>query len=271
MNATIHDPNPNDLLLAVESKANDTGRFLYEPVGIISPNVIAFGQTIDATSTPLYVDVDPVDGAKALECHYNVLRHVALHGGAMVSGWHIEEQDNIQLTANFHSVWYSGTGLLDVTPHLPGDRRIIFLPDNNRIFDGEDVPSLYMSLHPEDGDVTRMLQLHNRVSPDYVDRNMRWHPLAGHVAITPEGIFDSLECSRLNAALTLRYGDPSLHEAARHELRRLDHEERKQRRRFGLNEHIRRTQTHNHAPNLKEPCPCGSGRKYKNCCRKIGK
>ena len=26
-----------------------------------------------------------------------------------------------------------------------------------------------------------------------------------------------------------------------------------------------------HAPNLKEPCSCGSGRKYKNCCRKIGK
>jgi hypothetical protein len=168
-------------------------------------------------------------------------------------------------------VWCSGTGLLDITPHLSGDRRIIFLPDNNRPFEGEYVPSFQMSLHPEDCDITRMLELQDRLTPDYINRNMRWHPLAGPVPVTPEGIFDSIESARVSAALTLRYGDPLLHEAARQALKVIDQNERIQRRRFGLDERIRRTQTYNHAPNLKEPCPCGSGRKYKNCCRKIGK
>ena len=267
-NELAHDLTPT---VAVESTSANPFRFLYTPVGTISPSVIAFGQTIDPQSTPLYVTVDPADGAKALECHYNVQRHVARYGGTMVSGWHIEEQDNIQLTANFHSVWFSGTGLTDITPHLPGDRRIIFLPDSNRSFEGEYVPSFQVSLHPEDCDIARMMELQNKMTPEYQNRNMSLHPQAGLIAVTPEGILDSIEVSQLNALLTLRYGDPSLHEAARQEIRRLDLAERKQRRRFGLNERFRRTQTHSHAPNLKQPCPCGSGRKYKNCCRKIGK
>lgn len=267
-NELAHDSTPT---VAVESTSTNQCKVLYTPVGTITPSVIAFCDAIDPDSTPRYVAVDPADGAKALECHYNVLRQVALHGGMMVSGWHIEEQDNIQLTANFHSVWFSGTGLIDITPHLPGDQRIIFLPDTNRSFAGKYVPSLQVSLHPEDCDIARLIELQNNMTPEYLNRNMELHPKAGLIAVTPEGIFDSIEVARLNALLTLRYGDPSLHEAARQELRRIDQGERIQRRRFGLDERFQRTRTHNHAPNLKEPCPCGSGRKYKNCCRKIGK
>lgn len=267
-NELAYDSTPT---VAVESTSTNQCQVLYTPVGTITPSVIAFCDAIDPASTPRYVAVDPAEGAKPLECHYNVLRQVARYGGTIVSGWQIEEQDNIQLTANFHSVWCSETGLIDITPHLPGDQRIIFLPDTNRSFEGKYVPSLQVSLHPEDCDIARMMELQNRITPEYMKRNMKWHPLAGPTAVTPEGILYSIEVSQLNALLTLRYGDPSLHEGARQELRRLDLDERKLRRRFGLDERFRRTRTHNHAPNLKEPCSCGSGRKYKNCCRKIGK
>ena len=113
----------------------------------ITDEVTAFCNEITATYTPLYVDVEPAPSATINECFVNVEAYADANGGSICYGWNIMEWPGILLEAMFHAVWRSPEGdLLDVTPHAEGERRILFVRDDTRTYDGSRTPSRQRAL-----------------------------------------------------------------------------------------------------------------------------
>lgn len=86
-------------------------------------------------SQPKYVTVTPETEAQISECFSNVEAKVATAGGEILYGWTIWIWPNVFVEAEHHAVWRQGDELVDVTPHVHGERRILFLPDPERIYD----------------------------------------------------------------------------------------------------------------------------------------
>jgi hypothetical protein len=108
----------------------------------ITDEIRTFCNEISPAGTPQYVDVRSAPRAQLYQCFVNVERYAAENGGSICYGWNVMEWPGVLLEAEFHAVWQgSGGELLDVTPRADGERRLLFLPDPNRVYDGKLTPS----------------------------------------------------------------------------------------------------------------------------------
>lgn len=90
----------------------------------ISSAIRQFCSTL-SSHTPVYVDVNPHYMALMGRCYDNV----TLVDGEPVHGWLIWELPRAYLTAEHHAIVRINGSLLDVTPPLAGERRVLFLHD----------------------------------------------------------------------------------------------------------------------------------------------
>lgn len=101
----------------------------------LSPQVLSFCDEISPDYAATWVPVRPDVGAIENECFKNVLAKVAQDGGSIVYGWTIWEWPRVFIEAEHHAVWDKDGTLLDITPHINGESKILFLPDPKCIFD----------------------------------------------------------------------------------------------------------------------------------------
>lgn len=94
----------------------------------IDSTVAEFCRSIEPQHQPLFVDVAPDDAAMMGACYLNVADYVAINGGELQYGWLIWQLTGIYLTAEHHAVVRKGEALIDITPPLGGERRVLFLP-----------------------------------------------------------------------------------------------------------------------------------------------
>ena len=122
----------------------------------ISEQVVRFCKRLDPRQTPIFVPVIPSLGIRADHCFYDVQRKVRVEGGRVQYGWTIWEKPGVLLEAEFHAIWVSPNNeLIDVTPKVDGEQQILFLPDTDRVWEGEMVDNVRFLLL--DNDYTRQL------------------------------------------------------------------------------------------------------------------
>lgn len=140
----------------------------------ITDSVLKLCKSICANS-PVYIPVAPENGATINECFENVENVVKQRGGTSISGWAIWQMANILVEAEAHSVWKSDNGeLVDVTPHADGESKILFLPDDNVKYNGENIGNIrmaltksplvkeYIELHEEVFEILKMFKPHEK-------------------------------------------------------------------------------------------------------------
>ena len=110
--------------------------FTTAPQAVSAPIVSLCGE-INPDQTPVWVPVRPDPVAIVNECFNNVLAKVARDGGAIVYGWLIWEWPRVLIDAEHHAVWQQHDSLIDITPHVNGEPKVLFLPDPGRIYDYE--------------------------------------------------------------------------------------------------------------------------------------
>jgi hypothetical protein len=95
----------------------------------ITEGIVSFCGKLQA-ETPLYIGIDPTEGARQHCCYRNVRMHAAVNGGLPLYGWMISEVPGLYRSAEFHCVWMQlYGGLSDFTPRADGESAILFAPD----------------------------------------------------------------------------------------------------------------------------------------------
>jgi hypothetical protein len=97
--------------------------------------VARFCGRIAPSETAFAVPCHSAPHAQPHMCFDNVARQCDLQGGGNICGWIVWEWKDTFLEAEHHAVWDNGTALVDVTPHRPQWRNILFLPDPSTPFD----------------------------------------------------------------------------------------------------------------------------------------
>ncbi len=112
-----------------------------------SPEVIAFCKEISPSRKPIYLKIKKEASATTLNCFDNVQNKANQNGGKVRFGWIIWEWKDIMIEAEFHAVWMDSNGqLVDITPNGYGFKRILFLIDDNKIYEGEQVNNIRKAL-----------------------------------------------------------------------------------------------------------------------------
>ncbi|OSI10059.1 hypothetical protein [Neisseria zoodegmatis] len=106
------------------------------PVTPVQNDVINQFCTSLSEEKPIYVEVILENGAEANECFHNVLKHIEKHGGEMALGWAIWELPTLYVEAEFHAVWEKNGQYINITPKNEVQRRILFVPDDKLIYEG---------------------------------------------------------------------------------------------------------------------------------------
>lgn len=130
----------------------------------INENVYRLRDKIGVTTEPVFVPVAPSIGDKLNDCFADVARKVKSYGGSVQHGWTVWESEGTLIEGEFHAVWRSPEGdLLDVTPKADGERRILFIPDPNRVFQNENVDNIRLAL-TDDPAIHRMIAMNEEIS-----------------------------------------------------------------------------------------------------------
>lgn len=103
----------------------------------LSPAILSLCDMVSPNHAPIWVPVRADQDAIESECFNNVSAKVTREGGAIVYGWLIWEWSRIFVEAEHHAVWESDGNLLDVTPHVNGEPKVLLLPDPSRVYDYE--------------------------------------------------------------------------------------------------------------------------------------
>ncbi len=107
----------------------------------VTEEIEKFCEEVAPGQMPVYVPVAPEGEAEIDKCHVNVDEHVKSHGGTPIYGWIIWQSPAL-LHALFHCNWLSPSGeLIDITPKVDGETKILFLPDPANQWKGRYVPS----------------------------------------------------------------------------------------------------------------------------------
>lgn len=117
----------------------------------ITPAVWKLCAELVPDQQPVYLDVEPAEGAKPNYCFPNVVAQVAAHGGRLQHGWQIWEMPGLIIEAEFHGVWVDLAGVFhDITPKKDREDRILFLADPTRVYEGRQVKNVRHPLgkHP---------------------------------------------------------------------------------------------------------------------------
>lgn len=97
--------------------------------------ILAFCRDINPKDVPAYVPVAPDAAAVRSECFNNVAAKVEIEGGTLVYGWLIWEWPRVFVEAEHHAIWEKDGTLVDITPPINGEQRILFLPDPTQTYD----------------------------------------------------------------------------------------------------------------------------------------
>lgn len=86
-------------------------------------------------SEPVFIDRQPMPGARINKCTFNVQDFLRTNPGEMVLGWEVTVWDNVLVDFIGHAVVKNQHGLKCVTPSNYPNSRILFLPDSSLSFD----------------------------------------------------------------------------------------------------------------------------------------
>jgi hypothetical protein len=101
----------------------------------VSPTIRLLCRDLNRDHEPIWVPVNPSSDAIVSECFNNVAAKVKTEGGSLLFGWTIWEWSRVFIEAEHHAVWVNDGVLLDITPHVNGEDRVLFLPDPERTYD----------------------------------------------------------------------------------------------------------------------------------------
>jgi hypothetical protein len=136
---------------------------------VVSQEISKFCEGIVPGGVPVFVPVRPVAGAEENGCHVNVAGHVKENGGEAVFGW-IVWQSRVLLHAEAHCNWRSPHGeMIDITPKLPREAKVLFLPDPDMKWEGRVIPSCRAARidSPKAHDLVRLLEESDRIQARY--------------------------------------------------------------------------------------------------------
>jgi hypothetical protein len=106
----------------------------------IAPALRALIEELVPGGQPVYVDVQPLEGAPANECFPLVEEMARRHGGELLVGWSLWEFPTLFVEAEFHGVWRMADGrLMDPAPKQESTQRVLFLHDPHRSYTGAQV------------------------------------------------------------------------------------------------------------------------------------
>lgn len=129
----------DDLGEALLTKVDEelVGRVLALPPTFVSPQLRQFCETVSPGVAPEFVPIRPVQGAVPSECFGNVRSLVSRYSGHMILGWSVVEWPGVFAEAEFHAVWDSPEGVVDVTPQGAVHGKGLFLRDPGATYDFE--------------------------------------------------------------------------------------------------------------------------------------
>ena len=120
------------------------------PAVLSQPLIALCQEIVPGSSSPVYVDVRPLQGAPSKECFPIVEDYIRTHSGRSVFGWSLWEMPTLFVEAEFHAVWQSPDGnLLDISPKPKPSERILFLPDPAREYKGRQVNNVRRPLRQD--------------------------------------------------------------------------------------------------------------------------
>ncbi|MDR1324963.1 MAG: hypothetical protein LBK00_02885 [Treponema sp.] len=97
----------------------------------INRKIRLFLEKMGVCSTPIFVNVEPVEWALYDECFLNVQKMVEKCGGKMIVGWAISET-SILIEAIYHAVYQTKeNSVIDITPQVLQNKKILFVEDIN--------------------------------------------------------------------------------------------------------------------------------------------
>jgi hypothetical protein len=197
----------------------------------VTPAILALCEQLLVEAAPQFLDVSPRGDAQILDCFPVVQQQAEQGGGEVCYGWRFWELPLAYVEAEFHAVWRNPAGdLMDITPTQTGATRILFVADPGRRYEGRQVNNVRRALAINPA-VDEFLQAAD-AEFEFLNRGSRADQHA--LSLTP-------------------------HEAA--EIQAI-----RQRRADALVAMIRSLPD----PGRNDPCPCGSGAKYKKCCGALG-
>ena len=192
-------------------------------------------QKLGLTSTAIAVPFEPVAHTREGYCFQNVRDVAAERGGEIVYGWLVWQHDDLFVEAEHHAVWRKPTGeVVCITPQTPPEKAITFIADPSRTFN--------------------------------VDTEVRAHNI--RVALADDPLLEEFfrvceEQTDLFNAARLRCGKGPTIELNREET--MQHLELEMWKTQIMNQVLNPPQTPMAKVGRNEPCPCGSGKKYKKC------
>ena len=176
---------------------------------------------------PLAVSLRPVHEAEPNNCFEVVARQVRTAGGKASYGWKLAELPYVLIEAQFHAVWRRPDGqLLDITPGPSHGGYIVFVPDARRVYAGRQVK--------------------------FVQRALTDHPAVEEYMRACDGEFEFMNRgTRAGQHGQFEFTGPEGAELAEITARKA--------------EALRTLRQTTPVPSRNDPCPCGSGKKYKRC------
>lgn len=168
----------------------------------LTRTIANFCRNIEPDRQPVSIPVVPHYRAKLCDCFANTEHKIQVAGGSKQYGWIIWEWAGVLIEAEFHSVWVSPEGnLVDVTPHVNGATRIVFLPDSKRVWDRKTVPNVIQPLRadPLIRELLEVVRGINRLREEYTTDD--------GAALVPARMYKPLEtrrrqiCSRIESKL----------------------------------------------------------------------
>ena len=101
---------------------------------------------LNATHTPIYLDIEPEKGAEIKDCFPVVQLKVKEKGGRMVMGWQIWKSKHL-IEAECHAVWEDEEGeLRDITPKDLNINNILFVEDENMVYDEKQIDNIRLNI-----------------------------------------------------------------------------------------------------------------------------
>lgn len=202
-------------------------------------------EEIGSDFEPIFMEIKAAEGTRPQKCHENVADAIAKLGGSIQYGWSVWEGQSLWLEAEFHSVWVTPNGeWVDITPDPDGETQRLFVPDNRFKYEGAAFARKYRTTTSDPKDrprVDKFIEINREIDSIMVKYK------AG-VPLSPEDNSRVLKLrgdahyALIGSATAVPIFGPVI--SGQLPVGRIPIA------RVGRN----------------EPCPCGSGRKFKNCC-----
>lgn len=187
-----------------------------------------FCKSINKNAETKIVDIVPFDNSEPLNCTENVKKYISENGGSAVAGWAIWLEPQVLIEAEFHMVCKTQENkLIDITPREGGFNKVLFLEDPSVKYENT--------------------QINN------IRRNLSKSPSVDKFIKNCDEMFQLTNKGDLmhqHGEIILKDEDAELYMNLQEENQRL------------LAEVLSKVKL-----GLNDPCPCGSGKKYKKCCR----